>query len=328
MKTYEEKYISFIKEWKKEQKENGITNPKLDNFPRSSLAWATWKSYKNHIKNIKKTYKNNPESAKKRTKEWRKEHPIISKRYNKKYKQDNHEYYINYLKDYRENPKTRPKLLRNKRKYYEDNFDKISKKRKKDYKNNSESIIQRVKKYYERTKEPIKLEVLTHYSDLKKPRCRCCNEKIIDFLTIEHPNGRNEEIRRTGGNFYRWIKAQEFPRRLHVLCFNCNCSKGFYGICSHKKQYEYPNDYTGRNKKQVFEYYSKGKPKCDCCNESNIGLLSVDHIKNIGRKRKGQKIYSWLINNNFPNGFRILCFNCNSGRNLRRDKKCPHELLR
>ena len=54
--------------------------------------------------------------------------------------------------------------------------------------------------------------------------------------------------------------------------------------------------------------------KCSCCNESRDQFLSIDHVNGGGskhRKSVHQHIWHWLIKNNYPDGFRVLCFNCN-----------------
>jgi len=55
--------------------------------------------------------------------------------------------------------------------------------------------------------------------------------------------------------------------------------------------------------------------KCTSCNLTDYRVLDIDHIFNIGgihRKRdpKVKSIYRWLKNNNYPEGFQILCANC------------------
>ena len=36
---------------------------------------------------------------------------------------------------------------------------------------------------------------------------------------------------------YRWLKKHGFPKEgFQLLCYNCNCAKGFFGKCPHKKQ--------------------------------------------------------------------------------------------
>jgi len=69
---------------------------------------------------------------------------------------------------------------------------------------------------------------------------------------------------------------------------------------------------------------------CACCGESTYEFLVIDHIngggtkhrKGIGVKRAGAVIYRWLKQNNYPEGFRVLCQNCNSA--LGHYKYCPH----
>ena len=54
---------------------------------------------------------------------------------------------------------------------------------------------------------------------------------------------------------------------------------------------------------------------CINCKEKQIQFLTVDHTNNDGaehRKKIGKTtIYGWLVKNNFPKGFQILCYNCN-----------------
>jgi len=67
--------------------------------------------------------------------------------------------------------------------------------------------------------------------------------------------------------------------------------------------------------------------KCACCGETNHKFLTVDHINGGGHKHRKQisnKIYRWLVLNNFPDGYQILCFNCNCGKN-RNHGVCPHQ---
>jgi hypothetical protein len=59
-------------------------------------------------------------------------------------------------------------------------------------------------------------------------------------------------------------------------------------------------------------------------------FLTVDHMNDDGAehgRRLGsshrRNIYRWLVINGFPEGFQILCWNCNSGRQ-RNGGICPH----
>lgn len=54
---------------------------------------------------------------------------------------------------------------------------------------------------------------------------------------------------------------------------------------------------------------------CACCGEDVFDLLSIDHIEGGGRAHKKElnrsTIFRWLVKNNYPSGFRVLCFDCN-----------------
>ena len=69
--------------------------------------------------------------------------------------------------------------------------------------------------------------------------------------------------------------------------------------------------------------------KCACCDETRREYLSIDHKNGSGRKYTremgswGTQFYRWLRRNNYPEGFQVLCFNCNYGK---RDYGiCPHD---
>lgn len=70
-------------------------------------------------------------------------------------------------------------------------------------------------------------DVLVHYGTA----CSCCG--ATDDLTIDHVNGdggeHREELfgdsRRSGTQFYTWLKANGFPAGFQTLCRPCNTSK-------------------------------------------------------------------------------------------------------
>ena len=94
---------------------------------------------------------------------------------------------------------------------------------------------------------------------------------------------------------------------------------------------------------EVLQYYSKrlsksNIPCCRCCGEkSHVDFLAIDHIagkKEMDSERELVKLgYSssmsaevlgqWIIKNNFPKGFQILCHNCNVAKGV--FGECPHE---
>lgn len=84
-----------------------------------------------------------------------------------------------------------------------------------------------------------------------------------------------------------------------------------------------------RLRKLVLEHYGGSPPKCACCGETEIRFLTVDHINPTHKpdrkgKRKRGVNYGWIVKNDFPEGFQILCFNCNCGRYYN-GGICPHK---
>ena len=87
----------------------------------------------------------------------------------------------------------------------------------------------------------VRLDILRHYSN-GKMKCGCCGESNVEFLTIDHIQKKKnsadykEKGRKIcGSTLYKWLKKNKYPEGYRVLCFNCNCSLGFWGYCPHKR---------------------------------------------------------------------------------------------
>lgn len=84
-------------------------------------------------------------------------------------------------------------------------------------------------------------------------------------------------------------------------------------------------------KDKVFEHY--GGYACCCCGEKTRCFLTLDHINNDGAKHRrelgksssaGKGLYMWIIRNNYPPLFQVLCANCNLGKKMN-NGICPHK---
>ncbi len=68
--------------------------------------------------------------------------------------------------------------------------------------------------------------------------------------------------------------------------------------------------------------------QCACCKEKQIEFLCIDHINGGGSKHRrsipGGHFYPWLIKNDFPSGFQVLCSNCNQAKHTY--NQCPHTI--
>lgn len=99
----------------------------------------------------------------------------------------------------------------------------------------------------------------------------------------------------------------------------------------------------------AFDAY--GGRVCVCCQETHLEFLTIDHIvprsaakqrrtregvrdgegvksfrERSGRNSKGQDLYRWMKAEGYPEGFRVLCVNCNFARG--QHGICPHEAER
>lgn len=92
---------------------------------------------------------------------------------------------------------------------------------------------------------------------------------------------------------------------------------------------QYVVDYEAKRnaamKKAVFDHYGN---RCECCGETRPEFFTIDHLNNDGAKHRkemgrGFKIHKWLLKHRFPDGFRLLCYNCNCSRG--HYGYCPHE---
>lgn len=83
---------------------------------------------------------------------------------------------------------------------------------------------------------------------------------------------------------------------------------------------------------RVLRYYSENDIKCACCGERELKFLALDHRDGNGSKHrrdtnaKGNQMYAWIIKNNFPPIFQVLCHNCNLAKGFY--GSCPHNIKR
>ncbi len=73
----------------------------------------------------------------------------------------------------------------------------------------------------------LRIRVLKHYGG-DPPKCACCGELEIEFLTIDHVNGVDHSLPNSNGG--------SPPGEFQILCWNCNCAKGKLGYCPHKRK--------------------------------------------------------------------------------------------
>lgn len=94
---------------------------------------------------------------------------------------------------------------------------------------------------------------------------------------------------------------------------------------------------VANNRKKRSEYreltinhYGGNPPKCNCCGEKERKFLTLDHINGGGRQHRKEMnnksggVHGQLVKGNFPEGYQVLCMNCNWGKFIN-NGLCPHK---
>lgn len=82
---------------------------------------------------------------------------------------------------------------------------------------------------------------------------------------------------------------------------------------------EYKKKWRQKEKLQVLTHYSTGSvPQCAKCGIEDIDVLCIDHIQGFGKRHRKKilleermHLYRWLVKHHYPDGFQVLCANCN-----------------
>lgn len=154
-------------------------------------------------------------------------------------------------------------------------------------------------------------------------KCKECRDK--------ENNCRKDrcEYRRENGLCTQCGKKHD-PEYKKIICVDCN-KKLRKRYWRNKKSVLRSNKKHNKDLKiAAFEAYGGAVCNCQGCNEKRLNFLAIDHINNDGyehRKNqgKGVKIYRWLKKNNYPEGYQVLCHNCNWSKHAN-GGKCDHEL--
>lgn len=161
--------------------------------------------------------------------------------------------------------------------------------------------------------------------------CKVCRNKN----RREVENRRAQERRQSG-----WTRPVTGEKRchkctktLHVLEFSQDIKtvdglQKRCNICNNEMR----KQQRAQLRLDALKHYSNGALKCDCCPESHIEFLCLDHINGGGTEHRrqlgggmknGSGIFQWVKKHNYPEGLRVLCHCCNMS--LAFYGYCPHE---
>lgn len=126
-----------------------------------------------------------------------------------------------------------------------------------------------------------------------------------------------------------WHRGANSPDGLSYCCKECNKERARrYTQTSPNWKARHNKDARNYKQKVKFEtlaHYSGGTPFCKCCGVNNLVFLTIDHINGGGNQHRksipGRNLTQWLRQNKYPEGYQVLCFNCNFAKSR---GVCPH----
>jgi len=172
------------------------------------------------------------------------------------------------------------------------------------------------KKYYYKNKEKIKERSYT--SEYKKKRRKY--EK-------EYRNKNKDMLSKYQRHFYSKHKKRLLKEKKIWQDNHPEIRKAYYKK-NKKRLLKRSSERAKELRLKAIEYYSNGKMECNCCREKHYEFLTIDHLPNAphkkdNKKKGGREVYYWLKKYNYPEGFQILCMNCNFA--LGKYGYCPHQ---
>lgn len=157
--------------------------------------------------------------------------------------------------------------------------------------------------------------------------------KISDFPKIERKKIYDREWKHKNKDKVRQYNKRDYEKRKQRYL---QLAKERYEKFGEKIRHwnaEYNRNRHKQFKLKVFTHYGGNPPRCNCCGEMEFDFLTIDHKNEDGAKHRRNvnqaRIYKDLIDNSFPEGYQILCINCNFARSFPHNKGiCPHKKVK
>lgn len=110
----------------------------------------------------------------------------------------------------------------------------------------------------------------------------------------------------------KWIKSLKYRDPAKKREWDKN-----YRIRHHDREVDRVAEWRKKYKMMAFKHYSP-ELKCNKCGINDMRVLSIDHINGDGwkdrqkgsRRGSGWNFCRWLIKNGYPEGYQVLCMNC------------------
>jgi len=232
-----------------------------------------------------------------------KEHPEkcreASRRCHHKFKQERNETRKKLYQAHHEDE------LKYRRQYYQNHKDECNKRNNEWNLKNRDYLLMTKKEYYQKNKD---IWIQRYNDPTRRTKTMFRRNKLTDEELQKLPEQQRKNI----------LRQREYHNRLENRTKNkTRCGNTYYEKNRNEERLKRQKEI----KKECFQHYAKDQIKCEICGITNIDVLCIDHINgngNIERKKYcgnpregGTPFYFKLKRMNYPDGYRLLCLNCN-----------------
>ncbi|MBA7506554.1 hypothetical protein ES706_05245 [subsurface metagenome] len=156
-------------------------------------------------------------------------------------------------------------------------------------------------------------------------RCSRCGEMkpLDDFYRLSKSSDRRAAWCKTCSNKSRQTRRESHRDEERLVAHD-------WYLRSKDRVLRYNHDRHQQRKISLVAHYSNNTNRCACCGEPDIRFLTIDHINGNGNQHRksigaGSTFYDWLIRAGMPEGYQVLCYNCNIARAWY--GICPHQAV-
>lgn len=162
--------------------------------------------------------------------------------------------------------------------------------------------------------------------------CRLCGTPITKGPKYKYCSTECQKTARSNRLTEKLEAMTEEQREAFISARRAKGRAGYHKNREQAFQYAQENkerrsrDAKARHQALRAEVITAYGSQCACCGESTPVFLSIDHTNGDGAEHRrqlkeqgtfagaGVGLYRWLRSNGYPDGFRLLCHNCNMSR--------------
>jgi hypothetical protein len=172
---------------------------------------------------------------------------------------------------------------------------------------------------------------------IEKHCSKCAQTKPLEAFyrkTRNKKDGHTPHCKECMAEYQRQTKEKAAERarawkkrnREHLNAYNREWNKNRDEESKERKR-QYNRELARKYHREAIQAYGGF---CTCCGETEMSFLQIDHINNDGAEHRksinGVQLAPWLKRRGYPEGFQVLCVNCNFAKHTN-GGTCPHQTV-